>query len=103
MSESRSRGMSAVWGWLLVLAVSLGGLAASAAQEIALADWEFRREGGAWQRVRVPHDWAIAGPFDKEIDKQIVAIVENGEKRAAEKTAARARCRSSVGASTAPR
>ncbi|MCR5313283.1 MAG: beta-galactosidase, partial [Bacteroidaceae bacterium] len=39
-----------------------------------------------WQTVTVPHDWAIAGPFDKEVDKQVVAIVQNGEKEASEKT-----------------
>lgn len=39
-----------------------------------------------WQTVTVPHDWAIYGPFDKEIDKQEVAIVQNGEKVATEKT-----------------
>jgi beta-galactosidase len=39
-----------------------------------------------WEKVSVPHDWAIYGPFDKEIDKQKVAIVQNGEKVASEKT-----------------
>lgn len=39
-----------------------------------------------WQTVTVPHDWAINGPFDKEIDKQVVAITQNGEKQASEKT-----------------
>lgn len=39
-----------------------------------------------WQTVQVPHDWAISGPFDKEIDKQTVAIEQNGEKEATEKT-----------------
>jgi len=39
-----------------------------------------------WQNVTVPHDWAIYGLFDKEIDKQTVAIVQNGEKAASEKT-----------------
>lgn len=39
-----------------------------------------------WQTVTVPHDWAIYGPFDKEVDKQVVAITQNGEKVAAEKT-----------------
>ena len=32
-------------------------------REILLRDWEFRLEGGDWQNVRVPHDWAITGPF----------------------------------------
>jgi beta-galactosidase len=39
-----------------------------------------------WQTVSVPHDWAIYGPFDKEIDKQTVRITQNGEKVASEKT-----------------
>ncbi|NCT10974.1 MAG: glycoside hydrolase family 2 protein [Flavobacteriia bacterium] len=39
-----------------------------------------------WQKVSVPHDWAIYGPFDKEIDKQNVAISQNGEKNPTEKT-----------------
>lgn len=39
-----------------------------------------------WQTVSVPHDWAITGPFDKEIDKQSVAILQNGEEVATEKT-----------------
>ena len=39
-----------------------------------------------WEKVIVPHDWAIYGPFDKEVDKQNVAIVQNGEKVASEKT-----------------
>ncbi|MBD0831571.1 DUF4982 domain-containing protein [Aestuariibaculum sediminum] len=39
-----------------------------------------------WETVTVPHDWAIYGPFDKEIDKQTVAIEQNGEKTATEKT-----------------
>ncbi|OAD42221.1 DUF4982 domain-containing protein [Polaribacter atrinae] len=39
-----------------------------------------------WETVVVPHDWAIKGPFDKEIDKQMVAIVQNGEKVPTEKT-----------------
>jgi beta-galactosidase len=40
----------------------------------------------SWQTVRVPHDWAIYGPFDKEIDKQVVAITQNNEKTASVKT-----------------
>lgn len=39
-----------------------------------------------WQTVRVPHDWAIYGPFDKEVDTQEVAITQNNEKIASEKT-----------------
>ncbi|MEJ2881887.1 beta-galactosidase GalB [Pedobacter sp. GR22-6] len=39
-----------------------------------------------WKAVKVPHDWAISGPFDKEIDKQMVAITQNGETKPTEKT-----------------
>jgi beta-galactosidase len=39
-----------------------------------------------WEDVTVPHDWAIYGPFDKNIDKQVVAITQNGEEVATEKT-----------------
>ncbi|REE83284.1 beta-galactosidase [Lutibacter oceani] len=39
-----------------------------------------------WEQVNVPHDWAIYGPFDKEVDKQTVAIIQNGEEVASEKT-----------------
>ena len=40
----------------------------------------------SWENVSVPHDWAIKGPFDKEVDIQKVAIEQNGEKVATEKT-----------------
>jgi len=33
-----------------------------------------------WQTVEVPHDWAISGPFDENIDLQVVQVVEDGEK-----------------------
>lgn len=38
-----------------------------------------------WQSVSVPHDWAIYGPFDKEVDKQTVQITQNLETTATEK------------------
>ena len=41
--------------------------------------WQFSRDSVTWQAVSVPHDWAIAGPFDKKWDMQVVAIKENGE------------------------
>lgn len=62
-----------------------------------LRNWKFTRtddpesmttsfDDKAWSKVTVPHDWAIYGPFDKEIDKQIVQITQNNEKVATEKT-----------------
>lgn len=32
-----------------------------------------------WSQVNVPHDWAIAGPFDENHDKQEVMVIEDGE------------------------
>lgn len=37
-----------------------------------------------WQTVRVPHDWAIYGPFSAQNDKQNVAIAQDGQKEAME-------------------
>lgn len=39
-----------------------------------------------WENVTVPHDWAIYGPFDKTVDMQVIAITQNNEKVASEKT-----------------
>lgn len=74
--------------WMaLAVAGALCGAVRAEARTVELSDgWEFRRVGGPWERVSVPHDWAIAGPFDKEIDKQVVKILENGEEKATEKT-----------------
>ncbi len=59
--------------------------------EKLMKEWEFRKghdieatEG--WEKVSVPHDWAIHGPFDKENDLQTVAVTQNGENVATEKT-----------------
>ncbi len=40
----------------------------------------------SWEKVTVPHDWAIKGPFSKTNDLQTVQVVQNGEKVASEKT-----------------
>ena len=56
-------------------------------QEINLQDnWQFSRDNKSWETVSVPHDWAISGPFDKNWDLQVVAIEQNGEKEATEKS-----------------
>ena len=60
---------------------------AQSRQEINLHDnWQFSHDGQTWQQVSVPHDWAISGPFDKKWDLQVVAIEQNGEKEATEKS-----------------
>ena len=53
---------------------------------INLPSWDFSRDGKSWSQVAVPHDWAIAGPFDKKWDLQMVAIEQNGEKEKTEKS-----------------
>ena len=68
----------------------MGMVLASHAQtrmEVFLNDhWMFSRDGHQWKEVRIPHDWAISGPFDKKWDLQVVAIEQNGEKTASEKS-----------------
>ena len=54
--------------------------------ETELRTWDFSRDGESWKQVRVPHDWAISGPFDKKWDLQTVAIEQNGETEATEKS-----------------
>ena len=60
-------------------------------------DWQFRQGDVSetknadsiekdWSSVSLPHDWAIAGPFDKKWDLQVVRIEQNGEKEATEKS-----------------
>ena len=51
-----------------------------------LASWEFSRDSVKYESVTIPHDWAIDGPFDKKWDLQRVAIVQNGETEATEKS-----------------
>ena len=48
--------------------------------------WLFAKDGESWQQVRVPHDWAIYGPFDRSNDLQTVAVEQNGEKEETVKT-----------------
>lgn len=45
-------------------------------QDFAAAD----KDDSHWQSVRVPHDWAIAGPFDIKNDAQEEIIWEDGER-----------------------
>ncbi len=86
---------------ILILALVFSTILPSAAQvrtELVLKrGWKFMKgdipgaedmvfDDSGWEDVVVPHDWAIKGPFDPEVDKQTVAIVQNNEKVATEKT-----------------
>lgn len=62
--------------------------AAAGRRETLLREWQFARGESAvvWENVRVPHDWAIYGPFDRNNDLQEVAVTQDGEKQASLKT-----------------
>ena len=42
----------------------IGALSSPIVTPLSGEAWEFSRPGGEWSQVRVPHDWAIAGPFN---------------------------------------
>jgi len=77
----------------LLLAASLPAAAQSRQETLLTSNWKFTRgeqPNGAkpelndarWQTVRIPHDWAITGPFDGKNDQQAVKIEQNNEKKA---------------------
>ena len=72
--------------FLTVLLVLCQMVTAQIRREINLKTWEFSRNQTSWTQVNIPHDWAIAGPFDKKWDLQRVAIEQNGETEATEKS-----------------
>ena len=60
-------------------------------------DWKFSRidahgfedpnfDDRQWETVRIPHDWAIYGPFHKKNDSQVGRILEDGEQEDLEHT-----------------
>ena len=70
-----------------ILILSVFALSAAAQRQVTeLRQWQFSRDGATWQQVTIPHDWAISGPFDKKWDLQRVAIEQNGETEATEKS-----------------
>ena len=60
------------------------GLAAMAASAVVagesylLEGWTFEKDGKS-ETVRIPHDWAIAGPFDRSNDAQEVCVWDDNE------------------------
>ena len=82
---------------LLLAAMTTTMLLAQSQERMLLSGWRFEKgahegaeqpdyDDSKWEQVTIPHDWAIKGPFDKEIDMQVVRIEQNGEKEATEKT-----------------
>lgn len=45
---------------------------------------EVNFDDSGWESVRIPHDWAIYGPFDKDNDIHRMAIVQDGQTSAIE-------------------
>ena len=71
----------------VILALSLATTAIGQRIERVLNDgWSFSRDKKQWEEVKLPHDWAISGPFDKKWDLQFVAIEQNNEKEKTEKS-----------------
>lgn len=77
----------------LLFAIALFATVSAGAQrssEKLTNGWEFKPGGiesaADWQSVRVPHDWAIYGPFGRDYDLQCVAVEQNGEKEQTWKT-----------------
>ena len=74
------------------------GISFAQRQDILLEKgWKFHRgeaqgasqiayDDSGWESVRVPHDWAITGPFSIENDLQKVAVTQNMESKATLKT-----------------
>lgn len=48
--------------------------------------WTVPFDDSGWEKVSVPHDWAIYGPFSRDNDLQDVAVTQNLETRASLKT-----------------
>lgn len=77
---------------LFTFAFSASLIVASAQRTVTTLNdgWEFTKGAAAdakeWQKVRIPHDWAISGPFDRANDLQVVAVEQNGETEKTEKT-----------------
>ena len=80
---------------LLLLLSPIMVFAAPRTETLLEKGWRFTREDNSlfsttdfvdnnWQQVRVPHDWAIYGPFSIDNDKQNVAITQDGQKEAME-------------------
>lgn len=81
-----------------ILLLSCFGSACAQRSEVTLKEgWKFalNEQTGAeksnyndskWQRVTIPHDWAVYGPFSGNSDVQHVAVTQNGETQASDKT-----------------
>ena len=86
--------MRKLWLWLCALMFCVGTRAGDVRTTCLLRDgWRFTHQDEEafadvqvderkWERVSVPHDWAIGGPFDGNNDRQFMAIEQDGQKEA---------------------
>ncbi|WP_300727076.1 glycoside hydrolase family 2 TIM barrel-domain containing protein [uncultured Bacteroides sp.] len=84
-------------GMACLLLGTIGSVYAQRNGQTLEKGWKFNRGEAAgaeaityndskWEKVTVPHDWAIYGPFDRSNDLQTVAITQNMETQASVKT-----------------
>ena len=78
----------------LLVCIVLRTFSAECREVVSLnGDWKFCNAevaGGenidlddeGWETVLVPHDWAIEGPFNLNLDLQFTQVIENGDKEA---------------------
>jgi beta-galactosidase len=82
-------------GIIIIFLISISFQTKAQKREVQLLDtgWRFLNkeipttnsnqvDDSSWQTVTVPHDWAIAGPFDMTIDMQQVRVIEDGDRGA---------------------
>lgn len=84
------RNVTKLTGMLLLAVTCLAAEGSPRVTTQLKKNWQFTKDTvtveSLWENVTVPHDWAIYGPFDRNNDLQIVAVEQNGETEATEKT-----------------
>ncbi len=78
MPKARGNTMTRSWRWGLLYLCVVTGVVVADRQVVSFCDdWRFTKgdpadaarvefDDSGWQRVRLPHDWAIAGPFNPD-------------------------------------
>lgn len=77
-SSTNFSALRAAVACLLVTAATAVSVGANAAETYLLDNWSFTKDGRT-QTVRIPHDWAISGPFNRTNDSQFVQVWNDGE------------------------
>lgn len=71
---------------LALLALSTAVSVSAQRESRKIKSWDFSRDSIKWEKVQIPHDWAIYGPFSRDYDLQKVTIEQNGETESTLKT-----------------